>query len=255
MAQYPCSTCSKGQKMKGHGNHLQLPRSQTASRKVRSRIATPSLEWKHRLGKTQPHSQDEFNDDYSRMESALCSKDAFDRAADLWDSEGSSATPSKSNNGTSTDIQDVEMAEENETLDVTLVDILEGAAGTRRALDYQGMAGRSWSGFWLEDLVRAVDVFCFYEFKFWPSYAIETAILDHLENDGEEYDTLLGDERYIAKVRCSAQQAGMYRLLALIDREKPADLEKYEGEDCRLRKWQKISAKSRFSSQKLDTIV
>ncbi|KAJ1034249.1 hypothetical protein NDA18_001113 [Ustilago nuda] len=210
------------------------------------------------------------------MESALCSKDAFDRAADLWDSESSSATPSKSNNGTSTDIQDVEMAEENETLDVTLVGsdgfeikcssidlsqqssklhelFIEGSRihlpiswkelqALEAALDYQGMAGRSWSGFWLEDLVRAVDVFCFYEFKFWPSYAIETAILDHLENGGQEYDTLLGDERYIAKVRCSAQQAGMYRLLALIDREKPAGLEQYEGEDCRPRKWQKISA-------------
>lgn len=209
------------------------------------------------------------------MVDALISKEVLDRATDLWDSEVPTSFSSQNNDRSNTDLEDVEMEEDNQ--EVTLVgsdgfsikcsgadlcdqsDRLVRMLGRKdrvdlpisgkdlqvlaETLDYRSMGSKGWDSFALESLVRAVDMFVHYELKHWPNYAIETAILDHLETGRHEHDTQLGDERYIAKVRSSAQQAGMHRLLTLIDREKPSTSEQYETEDCRPRKWQKISSK------------
>jgi len=104
----------------------------------------------------------------------------------------------------------------------------------------------------LERLVRAIELYLFYEFYEWDVLGIEEAMLDCLvSGHGQRHDEPgiyssrfdFDDPCFASKVRCAAQHANMIKILRVLDKRR-ASVGMYEVEEERPRKWQKVSARS-----------
>lgn len=122
--------------------------------------------------------------------------------------------------------------------DITL--LVDGLRPHRLATYY-------WDAKSLEELIRAIELYLFYDYREWDVSGLEEAMLKSLVPGHDEPDYTsrfdYADFRFASKVRCAAEQANMIRLMQLLDSKGLACVSVYEAEDERPRKWQKVSAK------------
>ncbi|CDR99330.1 uncharacterized protein SPSC_04082 [Sporisorium scitamineum] len=113
------------------------------------------------------------------------------------------------------------------------------------------LKGDYWQPYRLEDLVRALELYEFYDCHGWDFRGIETTILDRLQDTMEgscvhdpRFD--LNNARFARRLRALADYHDMAWLLLAIDKTVPAHINStaYGDEDGeRPRKWRKISSK------------
>ncbi|SPO22638.1 uncharacterized protein UTRI_01316 [Ustilago trichophora] len=99
----------------------------------------------------------------------------------------------------------------------------------------------------LNELVKAVELLVDYEFYDWDVVGLEQAILDRFRDGPDADDQVsrfdVADSLYLTKLRCTAEKAGMDRLVQYIDQEAHRYIDRGEPDEGRPRKWQKVSGK------------
>lgn len=117
-----------------------------------------------------------------------------------------------------------------------------------RSLQPQGSDSKYWDSADLNELIRATEMYLFYEFYDWNSFKLEEAILQRLEAGPDVHEPTsfdIADPLHVSKLRQVALKASMDKVVNYIDRNMPIDTEASQNQhdEERPRKWRKLTTK------------